>query len=168
MPRSLQEIVNDFQSKEFFGFRAGSTIVFAFGFVMAGFSVFIIKERISKSKHLQFLSGVNGFHFWLSHFLWDFLYYMFATFLIFMIWTIFYQINILKNDLKAFLTDHRLGYTILLYILYGFSQIPMTYVMSFIFQIPASGFAWITIYNIITSKEIDCANKDCAEKFCSN
>ncbi|CAF2062271.1 unnamed protein product [Rotaria magnacalcarata] len=151
-PRSLTETVVDFQSQQFFGFRMASSIVFGFGFMMAAFSVFLIKERVSKAKHLQFLSGAGGLNFWLTTFIWDFVYYMMATIFIFIFWTIFYHTDALKDDLKVFLTGDRLGYTILLYIFYGFSHIPMTYLLSFIFQIPASGFAWLTIMNIITSQ----------------
>jgi ATP-binding cassette subfamily A (ABC1) protein 3 len=136
-----------------------SSIVFGFGFMMAAFAVFLIKERVSKAKHLQFLSGANGMNFWLSTFLWDLIFYTMATIFIFIIWTIFYHTAALKDDLKFFLTGHRLGYTIFLYVLYGFSQIPMTYLMSYIFQIPASGFAWITIFNIITSNRIELFSK---------
>ena len=66
----------------------------------------------------------------------------------------FYNTAEVKNDLKVYLTGDGLGYTILLYILYGFSHIPMTYLISYLFQISASGFAWITIINIITSIKI--------------
>lgn len=145
-------MVKDFQTQQFFGFRMASSIVFGFGFLMAAYSVFLIKERVSKAKHLQFLSGANGVNFWLSTFLWDFIYYAIATILIYLTWTIFYHSNTLKDDLKVFLTGRQFGYTILLYVLYGLSQIPMTYLMSYIFDIPASGFAWITIFNIITSE----------------
>jgi ATP-binding cassette subfamily A (ABC1) protein 3 len=131
-----------------------SSIVFGFGFMMAAFAVFLIKERVSKAKHLQFLSGANGLSFWLSTFLWDLVYYMLATLFIFIIWTIFYYTAAVKDDLKVYLTGDRLGYTILLYIFYGFSHIPMTYLISYMFQISASGFAWITIINIITSMKI--------------
>jgi ATP-binding cassette subfamily A (ABC1) protein 3 len=155
LPRSLTEALKDFQSQQFFGFRMASSIVFGFGFMMAAFSVFLIKERVSKAKHLQFLSGANGITFWLSTFIWDFVHYFIATALIFLVWIIFYHTSEMKDDLRVFLFDNRLGYTILLYVLYGFSQIPMTYLMSYIFHIPSSGFAWITIFNIITSKRIE-------------
>lgn len=121
--------------------------------MMASFAVFLIKERVSKAKHLQFLSGASGINYWLSTFLWDLVYYTLATFFIFIVWAIFYRTESLKDDLSVFLTDRRLGYTILLYLLYGFSHIPMTYLLSFMFQIPASGFAWMTIINIITSNK---------------
>lgn len=122
--------------------------------MMASFSVFLIKERVSKAKHLQFLSGASGINFWLSTFAWDFVYYTISTILIFIAWTIFYQVPLLKENLAAFLLNKELGYTILLYFFYGLSHIPMTYLLTFIFQIPASGFAWITIINIITSNQI--------------
>lgn len=119
--------------------------------MMAAFSVFLIKERVSKAKHLQFLSGANGINFWSTTFLWDLIYYIVSVFLIFIVWTIFYHTDALKDNLQFFLTDYRMGYTILLYVMYGFSQIPMTYLLAYLFSIPASGFAWITIFNIITS-----------------
>lgn len=130
-----------------------SSVVFGLGFMMAAFSVFLIKERVSKAKHLQFLSGANGINFWMSTFLWDLVFYVISVFLIFVVWAIFYQTEGLKDNLKYFLTDHRMAYTVLLYVCYGFSQIPMTYLMAYLFNIPASGFAWITIFNIITSNE---------------
>ncbi len=151
----MTEVLRDFQSQQFFGFRMASSIVFGFGFMMAAFSVFLIKERVSKAKHIQFLSGANGATYWLSTFIWDFVYYFVATILIFIVWIIFYHTSELKDDLKVFLFKPRLGYTILLYALYGLSQIPMTYLMSYLFHIPASGFAWITIFNIITSKSFE-------------
>ncbi|CAF1219331.1 unnamed protein product [Rotaria sordida] len=152
LPRSVRQTITDFQSQQFFGFRMASSIVFGFGFMMASFAVFLIKERVSKAKHLQFLSGASGINFWLSTFIWDLVYYILATICIFIVWTIFYHTAAVKDDLKAYLGGDRLGYTILLYFLYGLSHIPMTYLLSFIFQIPASGFAWMAILNIITSQ----------------
>jgi len=162
LPRSLIEQVSDFESQQFFGFRMASSVVFGLGFMMAAFSVFLIKERMSKAKHLQFLSGADGIIFWASTFLWDAVYYTVSVFLIFIIWTIFYHTDALKDNLEVFLTDHRMGYTVLLYIMYGFSQIPLTYLMTYLFSIPASGFAWITIFNIITSKK---TNEKCQSIF---
>lgn len=122
--------------------------------MMAAFSVFLIKERVSKAKHLQFLSGAQGLNFWLTTFLWHAVHYIICVLLIYVAWIIAYQSTSLKEDLAAFLDTSRIGYSILLYTLYAFSHIPMTYLMTYMFQIPASGFAWITIINIITSETI--------------
>lgn len=148
----MTEIIKDFETQQLFGFRMASSIVFGFGFMMAAFSVFLIKERVSKAKHLQFLSGVGGVNFWLSTFIWDFVHYVVATILIYLVWIAFYHSDALKDDLRRLVTGDQLHYTMLLYVLYGFSQIPMTYLLTYIFDIPASGFAWITIINIVTSE----------------
>ena len=43
--------------------------------------MFLIKERVSKSKHIQILSGVHYFNFWLATFLWDYLNFLVPCFL---------------------------------------------------------------------------------------
>jgi hypothetical protein len=35
-------------------------VIFAFAFIPASFLVFLIDERVTTSKHLQFVSGVKG------------------------------------------------------------------------------------------------------------
>lgn len=42
-------------------------------FMISACLLFIINERMSKSKHLQLMTGVHPFTFWLAHGLWDFL-----------------------------------------------------------------------------------------------
>ena len=46
-------------------------VIFAMSFVPASFVVFLIQERVSKAKHLQFISGVKLVFYWLSNFVWD-------------------------------------------------------------------------------------------------
>ncbi len=40
-------------------------------FVPASFVVFLVTERASKAKHLQFVSGVDPVIYWLSNYVWD-------------------------------------------------------------------------------------------------
>lgn len=40
-------------------------------FIPASFVLFLIQERVSKAKHLQFVSGVNPTVYWLANFSWD-------------------------------------------------------------------------------------------------
>jgi len=49
---------------------------FGFSFLIASFAMFLIKERASGSKHLQYLNGCNSYIFWISAFVWDFLSYI--------------------------------------------------------------------------------------------
>lgn len=46
-------------------------VIFAMSFVPASFILFLIEERVSKAKHLQFVSGVSPVLYWLANFTWD-------------------------------------------------------------------------------------------------
>ena len=47
------------------------SVIFALSFVPASFVLFLIDEKTSKAKHLQFVSGVNQTIYWVSTLLWD-------------------------------------------------------------------------------------------------
>lgn len=57
------------------GFQVAFNLSFGMAFVSAFYVLFIIRERASKSKHLQFVSGVKVLIFWSINFLWDFITY---------------------------------------------------------------------------------------------
>ena len=46
-------------------------VIFAMSFVPASFVLYLIQERVTKAKHLQFISGVSPTTYWLTNFLWD-------------------------------------------------------------------------------------------------
>ncbi|MED6236020.1 ATP-binding cassette sub- A member 1, partial [Ataeniobius toweri] len=46
-------------------------VIFAMSFVPASFVVFLIQERVSKAKHMQFISGVHPLLYWVANFMWD-------------------------------------------------------------------------------------------------
>lgn len=46
-------------------------VIFAMSFIPASFVLFLIQERVSNSKHLQFVSGVNPTTYWVANFVWD-------------------------------------------------------------------------------------------------
>ncbi|CAG2233421.1 ABCA1 [Mytilus edulis] len=46
-------------------------IIFAMSFIPASFVMTLIEERASYSKHLQFISGVTPFVYWITNFVWD-------------------------------------------------------------------------------------------------
>ncbi|KAF3838949.1 hypothetical protein F7725_010717 [Dissostichus mawsoni] len=45
-------------------------VIFAMSFVPASFVVFLIHERVSKAKHMQFISGVQPLLYWTATFTW--------------------------------------------------------------------------------------------------
>eukprot|EP00061_Rhincodon_typus_P018485 g47670.t1 len=46
-------------------------VTFAMSFVPASFVVFLIQERVTKAKHMQFISGVKPAMYWLANYVWD-------------------------------------------------------------------------------------------------
>jgi len=46
-------------------------VIFAMSFVPASFVVFLIQERVSKAKHMHFISGVQPLLYWVTNFIWD-------------------------------------------------------------------------------------------------
>lgn len=46
-------------------------VIFAMSFVPASFVLFLIEDRVTGSKHLQFISGVSKWIYWTSTYVWD-------------------------------------------------------------------------------------------------
>ena len=46
-------------------------IIVAMSFVPASFVVFLVAEKSTKAKHLQFVSGCNPIIYWLANYIWD-------------------------------------------------------------------------------------------------
>ena len=46
-------------------------VIISMSFVPASFVVFLVMERKTKAKHIQFVSGVNPVLYWLSNLIWD-------------------------------------------------------------------------------------------------
>ncbi|EWM19989.1 abc transporter [Nannochloropsis gaditana] len=56
----------------FDGFTIVIMMMLAFAFIPAAFAVFVVRERETKAKHLQLVSGVSFLSYWLSTWLFDF------------------------------------------------------------------------------------------------
>jgi ABC-type multidrug transport system ATPase subunit len=59
-----------------FSFFSAALIVLAFAFIPASYAIFVIKERETKSKHQQLISGVSIPAYWLATFVFDVLSYI--------------------------------------------------------------------------------------------
>lgn len=46
-------------------------VIFAMSFIPASFVLYLIQERVTKAKHLQFVSGVSPLVYWVANFFWD-------------------------------------------------------------------------------------------------
>jgi len=121
--QSVEEIINLFSSL---------MLLIPYCFISANFVVFLIKERQSKAKHLQFTCGVNAYSYWLANISWDMI--------MFFIICVFSMIIFLCFDNSNFVgTPSRFFCTAFLLLLYGFSTMCMAYLLSFGFSSPTAG-----------------------------
>ncbi|XP_072526701.1 phospholipid-transporting ATPase ABCA1-like [Salminus brasiliensis] len=115
-------------------------VIFAMSFIPASFVLFLIQERVSKAKHLQFVSGVNPAGYWIANFIWDMCNYIVPCFIVIIIFLSFQQ--------KAYVSPPNLPALILLLVLYGWSITPMMYPASFLFSVPSTAYVVLTSINL--------------------
>lgn len=127
------------------GFQLATNVGFAMAFVSAFYVMFYIKERESKAKLLQFVSGVNVFTFWITSFIWD--YFTFFLTAVLMVVTI----GIFREE--GWSTAPELGRAAVIFLLFGFGALPMTFIASLVFNVPSSGFTRMTTINIFTGNK---------------
>lgn len=61
------------------GFQLAFNIAFSMAFVSSFYVLFYVRERVNKSKHLQFVSGAKVSSFWLIAFIWDYITFLFTS-----------------------------------------------------------------------------------------
>ncbi|XP_071433900.1 phospholipid-transporting ATPase ABCA7 isoform X2 [Pithys albifrons albifrons] len=115
-------------------------VIFAMSFVPASFVVFLIEERVSKAKHLQFVSGMKPLTYWLGNFAWDMCNYLVPALLVILIFLCFQQ--------KSYVSSDNLPSLVLLLLLYGWSITPLMYPASFLFSIPSTAYVALTCINL--------------------
>ncbi|TDH07266.1 hypothetical protein EPR50_G00104130 [Perca flavescens] len=122
-------------------------VIFAMSFVPASFVVFLIQERVSKAKHMQFISGMQPLLYWVANFIWDMCNYIISATLVIIIFISFQQ--------KAYISSTNLPVLALLLLLYGWSITPLMYLASFFFKTPSTAYVVLTSINILVS--INCS-----------
>ncbi|XP_068612159.1 LOW QUALITY PROTEIN: phospholipid-transporting ATPase ABCA1-like [Brachionichthys hirsutus] len=115
-------------------------VIFAMSFIPASFILFLVKERVNKAKHLQFVSGVNPAVYWLANFAWDMCNYIVPCLIVIGIFLCFQK--------EAYVSPPNLPALILLLILYGWSITPMMYPASFVFSVPSTAYVVLTCLNL--------------------
>ena len=111
-------------------------------FITAMFVMFYIKERVSRAKLLQFVSGVNKIIFWVTSYVIDYAQFFLIS-LIFVLTLYAYQ----KDGYSTYV---ELARNFLLLVVFGFSVLPYTYLWSMLFQIPSTGLVRLSIGYIIS------------------
>ncbi|KAG7457171.1 hypothetical protein MATL_G00243640 [Megalops atlanticus] len=115
-------------------------VIFAMSFIPASFVLYLIQERVTKAKHLQFVSGVSPLVYWVTNFFWDMLNYSVSTAMVVGIFMGF--------DKKCYTSPTNLPALIALLLLYGWSVTPMMYPMSYIFSVPSTAYVSLSCINL--------------------
>uniref|UniRef100_A0AAR2KLF0 P-type phospholipid transporter n=1 Tax=Pygocentrus nattereri TaxID=42514 RepID=A0AAR2KLF0_PYGNA len=115
-------------------------VIFAMSFVPASFVLYLIQERVTQAKHLQFVSGVSPLVYWTANFLWDMISYSVSAALVVKIFVNF--------DKKCYTSPANLHALIALLMLYGWSVTPMMYPMSYVFSVPSTAYVSLSCLNL--------------------
>ncbi|CAG9335868.1 unnamed protein product [Blepharisma stoltei] len=104
------------------------TIIFGLGaaFIPASIVSFIVREKENNVKFQHMISGASMWAYWISNFIWDYAKYLVIAIYVCVL-IVIVDINIYVDE------DDRYAAFWLIFILYGLSVIPFTYLSSFIF-----------------------------------
>ena len=144
LPRTVTEQVNDELYGGYQGFMIAFNVMFGMAFLASSFVIFLIKERASKAKHSQFVSGAQSASFWVANFIWDLINYTVPCILLLVLFVAF--------GIKGYTEGGGLGDVWLLFMMYGWAVLPFMYLLSFLFNVPASGLVWLTMLNILSGE----------------
>lgn len=114
------------------GSQLAKYISFAMAFTTALYVMFYIRERASKAKLLQFISGVDASTFWVTSFLFDFATYILTS-------AIFY-IALMSFQEEHWSTAADLEPLLAVLAVFGLASFAITYVTSFVFSNASYGF----------------------------
>ncbi|OXB57938.1 hypothetical protein ASZ78_003924 [Callipepla squamata] len=138
-------------------------VIFAMSFIPASFVLYLIQERVTKAKHLQFVSGVSPAIYWLTNFMWDIDLDMFANLLgsytLIFIHTMMWQVNYAVSaglvvvifigfKKKAYTSRTNLPVFVALLLLYGWAVIPMMYPAASFFSVPSTAYVALSCINL--------------------
>jgi ABC-type multidrug transport system ATPase subunit len=112
-------------------------------YIPGAFIVFIVKERISKSKHLQLVSGVNMTSYWVATYLWDLTLFFILTVAVMVVFLIYgtESAQVFVGDAETFFASMALTFG------YGLSILPFAYLFARNFDNPSS--AQISVIGVI-------------------
>lgn len=132
LPFTFDSRLDMLQAGNNMGFQLASNVGFSMAFVAAFYIIFYIKERVSRAKLLQFVSGINIWTFWLTAFVWDLI--TFVVTICFMVATL----AVFQED--GWSTGDEIGRVLVLSLCFVWAVLPFVYLFSMLFEVPSSGF----------------------------
>eukprot|EP00073_Rattus_norvegicus_P043935 XP_017446017.1 PREDICTED: ATP-binding cassette sub-family A member 3 isoform X4 [Rattus norvegicus] len=121
------------------GIQIVFNLLFGMSIFTSGFCLMTVTERVSKAKHIQFVSGVYTLNFWLSALLWDLIIHFVACVLLLLVF--------LYTDVHILLENYNFLDTMLILMLFGWSIIPFIYLLSFWYNNSTNAYIKIFVFN---------------------
>ena len=123
------------------GFFGALIFSIALSFKFASIVSFIVKERVDKGKHQQIVSGMNLGSYWVGNFLYDYLLYALVA-------GISLAITVGLN-IESLIEGDALAATGILFFIYGLTNIPLTYVISYLFKDYGNAQSAVYFFNFV-------------------
>uniref|UniRef100_A0A5F9C9C6 ABC transporter domain-containing protein n=1 Tax=Oryctolagus cuniculus TaxID=9986 RepID=A0A5F9C9C6_RABIT len=120
-------------------------LAFGISVVVGNFCLQTVIERINKSKHIQFVSGVYVLTYWLSALLWDLISFFIPCCLLLVsgVFTL--------CEVEAFVVNYHFLDTLLILMLYGWCVVPFMYLGSFLFSNSTAAYIKLTLFNYFST-----------------
>ncbi|CAG9855955.1 unnamed protein product [Phyllotreta striolata] len=140
LPYSPDTQVNQLLNGQNTGFQLAFNIGFSMSFVASFYVLFVIRENYCNSKHLQFVSGVKVYVFWMTSAFCDMVTYL-LTICVLMITMVLFQED-------GFKTVGDIGRMFFILFYFGWAFLPLFYLASYSFQVPSTGYTRMTLISI--------------------
>ncbi|XP_058130691.1 phospholipid-transporting ATPase ABCA1-like [Anopheles ziemanni] len=124
------------------GFQLAYYTGFAMSFVVGFYVIFYIRERVTKAKLLQLVSGVSRVSYWLTGFIWDYLTYAFVCIFIIITVAIFQE--------PGFSTAGEVFRLYSVFLFVGVPALPLTYLVTLYYNVAPAAFIRISVAYIVT------------------
>nr|XP_058142277.1 phospholipid-transporting ATPase ABCA3-like [Dasypus novemcinctus] len=121
------------------GLQIALCLAFGMSVVVGSFCVETVIETVSKAKHIQFVSGIHVFTYWLSALLWDLTCFSIPCCLLLGVFR--------YRRVDAFVMDYHFLDTMMIFMLYGWCVIPLVYLGSFLFSSSTVAYIKLTLFN---------------------
>nr|XP_045377106.1 phospholipid-transporting ATPase ABCA3-like isoform X1 [Camelus bactrianus]XP_045377107.1 phospholipid-transporting ATPase ABCA3-like isoform X1 [Camelus bactrianus] len=118
-------------------------LAFGMALVAGSFCLQTVTERTNKAKHIQFVSGVYLLTYWLSALLWDLIYFFVTCCLLLGVFV--------YCGVDALVADYHFLDTMMIFMLYGWSVVPLMYLGSLLFSSSAAAYIKLTLFNYFSA-----------------
>ncbi|XP_055596640.1 phospholipid-transporting ATPase ABCA1-like [Uranotaenia lowii] len=124
------------------GFQLAYNTGFGMAFVSGFFVIFYIRERVTKAKLLQFVSGVNRILYWLTGFIWDYVSYAIVC--------LFIVATVAMFQEPGFSTGDEIFRLYAIFIIIGLPALPLAYITTLFYDVPPAAFIRVSVAFIVT------------------